>query len=189
MIELGTIDFMRGRSPQILGVEVDDPEFGVYRTYADIWQEALDYDLPMTYTLWIILGVLVLILVIVPIYRKRKLLREFFAIDKKPETAATSFTSKFAEVTRKSKLSQLLDTNYIRRYYRRFLKLCVDRGVILDKDSTSATIARDAKEFIGNDANIDRLREVYIKSRYSGNEDTKEDRMKAKEAYLGIKNL
>ena len=187
IIELGTINFMRGRRSQVLGVEVDSPEFGIYRTYIDVWQDALNFDLPMAYTLGIVLIMLMLTLVFIPIFRKRKFLHDFFAINKKPEATATGFHLKYTESTSKRKLSQLLDTNYIRRYYRRFLKLCVDKGVILSTDSTSATIARDAKTFIKDEANIDQLREVYIKSRYSGKEDTKEDKAKAKDTYLRIK--
>jgi len=180
-----TIDFMRDRRPHIPGATPYDPEFGVYRSYVDIWQGGL--TLPIAYILSTLIILFILALVLYPILRKRELLRRIFALKENPVTAATGFSSKYAEVTRKSKLSQLLDTNYVRRYYRRFLKLCVDKGVVLFKDSTSATIARDAKEFINDEANIDLLREVYIKSRYSGGEDTKEDRLKAKEAYLRIK--
>ena len=187
-IELGIIRSVNTPRPPPPMDTAQDPEFGIYRTYVE-WLGIFIAEETTSYTITIAIIILVILAIFGLIIWKRKKLLELLAIEDRPKTAAINFTSKYADISRKGKLSHLLDTNYIRRYYRRFLKICMDKGVILSKGSTSATIAVDAKEFIGDDTNIDRLREVYIKSRYSGKEDTKEDRMKAKEAYLGIKNL
>jgi len=185
-IEFGTIttiNWFRNPPPMAMA---EDPEMGIYRTYVN-WLGIFIAEENTQHIFTIVIVILVVFVISLLLFRKRKKLLALLAIDEKPEFTPNSFTSKYAQVTQKSRLSQLLDTNYIRRYYRRFLKLCVNKGMVLGKDSTTATIARDAKEFISDEANIDQLREVYIKSRYSGKEDTKEDKAKAKETYLRIK--
>ena len=161
----------------------EDSVISVYRTWVDVYQNAT----PFAITIAIAVILMFVFLIIFIIYT----LRRVFAVptvDDKPNLDDVRYINSSEDISRKSRILQLLEISYVRRYYRKFLSLCIDRGMILRNDSTSAEIAKNAKSNFDSYQDIDHLRDVYIKSRYSGKAETKEDRIKAKKAYTEIRN-
>ena len=74
----------------------------------------------------------------------------------------------------------------VRHYYRRFLKLCTQRGFELTEFQDSAEIEQGTRHLFKNPAQS-RLRDVYVRARYSSAEVTPEDVQTAKESYTKLK--
>ena len=75
----------------------------------------------------------------------------------------------------------------VRRYYRRFLRLCAMQNINLKQADTSLEIEGIVQTRFGNKAELKQLRSLYLRARY-GNEDiSKDDELLAKKAYKGIK--
>jgi len=77
----------------------------------------------------------------------------------------------------------------IRRYYRRFLKLCRNQGMEIVQSHTSADIEDKAKTYVTNQADLRQLRDLYLRARYGGEELTKDDEKLARKAYRGIREV
>lgn len=74
----------------------------------------------------------------------------------------------------------------VRHYYRKFLKLCAQRGFELTEFQDSAEIERGTRHLFRNPAQT-ALRDVYVRARYSSAEVTPEDVQAAKENYNKLK--
>ena len=74
----------------------------------------------------------------------------------------------------------------VRRYYRRFIKLIVQNGAKPMPHHTSQDLEGIAASLLGDNGRD--LRNVYIRARYSANEITKEDTIKAKDALRRLKS-
>lgn len=74
----------------------------------------------------------------------------------------------------------------VRHYYRKFLKLCTQRGFELTEFQDSSEIERGTRYIFRNPAQT-KLRDVYVRARYSSGEITPEDVQAAKESYGKLK--
>ena len=74
----------------------------------------------------------------------------------------------------------------VRHYYRKFLKLCTQRGFELTEFQDSSEIDWGTRYLFRNPART-RLRDVYVRARYSSGEITSEDVQDAKECYAKLK--
>jgi hypothetical protein len=73
----------------------------------------------------------------------------------------------------------------VRHHYRRFLKLCAERGCPPEKGDTSGEINAKNKAKFPEDS-IMRLRELYIKARYSEHPIASKDSKEAGELVRGL---
>ncbi|MBQ8638586.1 MAG: hypothetical protein IJ468_05405 [Lachnospiraceae bacterium] len=74
----------------------------------------------------------------------------------------------------------------VRRYYRKFLRLYLERGAYLHRSYTSQDVERNAKNVFSNHEAMEQMRELYIKARYS-QKVQKEDVVLAKQLYRQIR--
>ena len=74
----------------------------------------------------------------------------------------------------------------VRHYYRKFLKLCTQRGFELTEFQNSAEIEHGTRHLFKNPAQA-ALRDIYVRARYSSAEITPEDVQAAKENYTKLK--
>ena len=136
--------------------------------------------------LFLLFGAFVLGLFGIFIVRGLKMLFSHFGRDMRSVDTNTGIETISSEFHLGNWFSQIRGGNAVRRYYRKFLKLCIEKDIAWGRDSTSAAIARNVKRQFGNFEDVDALREVYIRVRYGGI-DVKEDAAKAKHAYAGVK--
>ena len=78
------------------------------------------------------------------------------------------------------------DRGRVRSAYRRFLKLCDQKGLKITEFQDSAQIRDEAGPFFPRPA-LSRLREVYVRARYSSAPVTPEDVREARESYTELK--
>jgi len=135
----------------------------------------------------ILLGIFLTGLFGVSIARGIKMLFEELDINFRIKKVNTEFEVTSAQSSRGRWFSQFGGST-VRRYYRKFLKLCAEHAIVLNKDSTSAAIARDVRNRFGDFEDVDRLRDTYIKVRY-GEIDMKDDVVKVRNAYAGVKKV
>lgn len=74
----------------------------------------------------------------------------------------------------------------VRFYYRKFLKLCRERGIGLEGSMTSKEIGNLAGRF-WPEKDLEELRDLYRQSRYGGCEETNGERQQAREIYRKLK--
>ena len=77
----------------------------------------------------------------------------------------------------------------VRRYYRRFLKLCTSQKIDIKQASTSLEVEGMVKKRYGNISDLGQLRRIYLRARYSDGEIPKEDERLARKAYKGIRDF
>jgi len=78
-------------------------------------------------------------------------------------------------------------SNPIRRIYRKFLKLCKVRGVVIEKSQTTADIAVSFGNAVGEHEGAFALRDIYAESRYGEKEPKIEDIKECRELYNKLK--
>lgn len=84
--------------------------------------------------------------------------------------------------------SGLTGEKNVRYYYRRFLKLCMSRGIRVGRDaSTSEEINDQAVSLWGMKKELSELRGIYLKIRYGEKEEEDRERRRARELYKQIK--
>jgi len=77
----------------------------------------------------------------------------------------------------------------IRQIYRKFLKLCKNRGITLHPSLTTEDIARSFGESAGDYSSAKDLREIYIESRYGEKTPKPSDIKESKEIYNRLKKM
>ncbi|MCL2566241.1 MAG: hypothetical protein FWE24_10640 [Defluviitaleaceae bacterium] len=80
-------------------------------------------------------------------------------------------------------------THQIRQIYRKFLKLCKNRGITLHPNLTTEDIARSFGESVGDYTGAKDLREIYIESRYGEKTPNSSHVKESKEIYNKLKKL
>jgi len=78
-------------------------------------------------------------------------------------------------------------TNQIRRIYRKFLKLCIMRGIVIEPSQTTEDIAGNFANTTGEYKNTFALRDIYVDSRYGEKAVNAEDIKECKEIYNKLK--
>lgn len=100
--------------------------------------------------------------------------------------AGEAVRSAFTAPGRKEKKSRLFGgEKNVRYYYRRFLKLCRDKGMELGPGDTTEDIQRRASLWWKEEA-LSELRTLYLEARYGGQEE-EQGRKRAKELYRKMK--
>lgn len=74
----------------------------------------------------------------------------------------------------------------VRYYYRKFLKLCRERGILMERSMTSEEIGRLARRF-WSEEDLKELRDLYLQSRYGFCEEKDGQRQQAREIYRKLK--
>jgi len=89
--------------------------------------------------------------------------------------------------TNKAKRKEPRVNHQIRQVYRKFLKLCKNRGITLHPNLTTADIAATFAQATGEHESTKALREIYIDSRYGEKTPTSNHVKEAKEIYGKLK--
>ena len=77
----------------------------------------------------------------------------------------------------------------IRQIYRKFLKLCKNRGITLHQSLTTEDIAKSFASSVGDNESAFALREIYIESRYGEKTPDSKDVKQCRELYGKLKKL
>lgn len=97
-----------------------------------------------------------------------------------------SFVSKELDVTTTPKQRESVFVRDVRSIYRKFLKLCMKRGMEVEDSHTSLDVEQQAKVYLNTDEPVEEIRNIYIRHRYGGATEA-DDLQKMKRYYKEIK--
>jgi len=90
---------------------------------------------------------------------------------------------------RKNKRKEPRVNHQIRQIYRKFLKLCKNKGITLHQSLTTEDIAKSFGSAVKDKSSTFALREIYIDSRYGEKRPTSADIKECKELYNKLKKM
>lgn len=93
------------------------------------------------------------------------------------------------DVLRQSRRKEPRVNHQIRQVYRKFLKLCRNRGITLYPSLTTEDIAKSFSASVGDSKDVMTLREIYIDSRYGEKKPKSADVKECKEIYSKLKKM
>lgn len=127
---------------------------------------------------------------VLAVYLAVKLFKQLAGRNRRFETNGGEISRESISLSRRSPFSLRFssDREKVRQQYRKFLKECLARGMRILPSNDSLEIENGASELFPG-APLSKLRQVYIKARYTEKEITGDDLRHSKELYSAIKKV